>query len=503
MLSTLVWAQALQEVKADGKITYLTLDQVYCDLGTDAGADQGDTLKVTRGTDEIGLIVVSFISRQSSVCKPLVPAETFQLGDRVHLDKMKSVTETEKPEPETIVKEESPPKKNLPLFKQMGFVSFRTTLEHTSIYKANLRSIGSLQYGVQLSAPIQTRFWLYGRSNITDRDFTLYQARFEFGKSDGRLRTQVGRVYSAELSGIGATDGLYVNSRMSDHFSAGALLGMEPDPLSLKFDSSVKKGGFFTHFKSENENHLMEGSIAAVGRYASGAVDREFIFDRFQYRQSRTLYFTMNQTIDLYRKNKIGNRGSADLTSNQISVRYRPTESITIQSRLSSRKQVLYQTTQLSVPDSLFVDETRSGWYNAVRWTSKSGRSYILGGNYRFQSTPGNHSIYAFFSYNGPYNREKLNFDYTGSFIHNQFITGARNQFGFTKNFGKRGNFYSEYELYLYGYGNRFTTYIQHNITASMSWRIQSKLMLSTSFDATIDKDYTLYYLYLSCSYRF
>ncbi|NOZ75510.1 MAG: hypothetical protein GXO90_09100 [FCB group bacterium] len=496
------WAQERVEIRVDGKITYLTTDQVYIDVGTEAGVEEGDTLHITRGSNEIGLAVVSYLSRKSSVCEPLVPTETLQLGDRVHLEKVKLVTIEEAGETPATVKSIKPVNKKLGL-SQMGNLSFRYTYGQFADSLFSQRSIASLQYGLHMTKPFETQFWMYGRSNIQNHDFTLYQARWVLGKDDGRLQTQVGRVYSASLAGIGATDGILVNSSFSDHLSGGLLLGMEPDETTLKFNSNVKKGGLFTRFQRKKDNRSLEGSLAIVGQYAGGNVDREFLYDRIRYRRGRLLYFTMNQTLDFYRNGAVGGRKGAELVSNQLSLRIRPTSNLSIHSRISSRKQVLYQTTSSSLPDSLFVDEMRSGWYNAVQWTTAGGRSFLLGANYRFQSIGNANSIYAFFTYRGPYSRERWNFDYTGSFLHNLLITGSRNQFGFTKNIGKTGSLFTEYELYVYGYGYRVADYIQHNITATYSLRLRSRIVISTSLDATVDKDYYFYYLYFAFNYRF
>ena len=61
------------EKTIQGKITYLTADQVYCDLGREDGVNVGDTLTVFRRNDEIGKIITTNLARQSSVCASLIP----------------------------------------------------------------------------------------------------------------------------------------------------------------------------------------------------------------------------------------------------------------------------------------------------------------------------------------------------------------------------------------------------------------------------------------------
>ncbi|RMF08894.1 MAG: hypothetical protein D6762_04730 [Candidatus Neomarinimicrobiota bacterium] len=502
ILAGSLWAQERMEIKVDGKITYITTDQVYCDVGTDAGVGEGDTLRITRGTEEVGLAVVTYLSRKSCVCEPLVPAETLQLGDRVHLEKVKLVTIEEVPETPATVTTAKPVNKKFGL-SQLGNLSYRYTYSQFSDSLFHHRSIASLQYGLHMTRPINTQLWIYGRSNIQNHDFILYQARWELGTSESRFHTQIGRVYSSAMAGVGATDGILLETSLSERISAGLLGGLEPDPATLKFNSSVTKGGVFTSYRFRRDQRSLEGSLALVGQYASGNVDREFLYNRFRWRRGRLLYFTMNQTVDFYRNGAVGGRKGATLVSNQLSLRIRPLNWLSIQSRISSRKQVLYQQSSRSFPDSLFVDETRSGWYNAVYFNTSGGRSYRLGANYRFQSTGGGNSIYAFLGYRGPYRREGWNFDYTGSFLHNLLITGSRNQFGFTRKVGRRGSLFAEYELYVYGYGNKLADYIQHNVTATYSWQYRSHLVVSTSLDATVDKDYKYYYLYFAFHYRF
>jgi len=47
----------------EGHITYITMDQIYCDIGSVKGAEIGDTLTVFRRNDEVGLLVITVTSR--------------------------------------------------------------------------------------------------------------------------------------------------------------------------------------------------------------------------------------------------------------------------------------------------------------------------------------------------------------------------------------------------------------------------------------------------------
>ena len=490
--------QERRQVRAEGSITYLTMDQVYCDLGSDQEARVGDTLHVWRRDEEVGLLVITNVARKSSVSRPLSPPENFQLGDRVRLEKLVTIVLTREPEPE-VTRMEKPAERPFQL-SQSGLVTLRYTHTQFSGKGTDKRGIGVLQYGVRLR---KVRFWTYGRQNFQDNTFTLYQARITFGQRGEPWFTQLGRVYTSELAGIGASDGILVSRRLKSRLSVGALAGVQPEPGTLKVNTRVKKMGVFVNLQHQGEGHPTATSLAYIRQLAGVEVDREFVYGKFSTNFGKALSLTAYQTIDLYTHTPPLKRRSVEFTSNQISLRYRPWRSLVISSRYSGRKRVLYLMADNTLPDSLFNDAMRYGFYNSIQFSHHRLGSFNLGVNYRGQvKDTRDHAILAFLGYGSVPGQNGRSFSIQSSYIKNLIIQGLRTETGYSFPWGGTGNGYLEYELYMYGYGNQFTKYFQHTFSASLNHPLFTKVQGSCSLDWIVDKKYAVFYLYFSLNYR-
>ncbi len=495
---SLVVGQESRQVHAEGSITYLTMDQVYSDLGSDQGADVGDTLHVWRRDEEVGLLVITNVASKSSVARPLNPPENFQLGDRVRLEKRVTITPIVESKPE-MTHVEKPVKKPFQL-SHSGSVTLRYTHTQFSGKGSDERGIGIVQYGLRLR---KIRFWTYGRQNFQENTFTLYQARFTLGRRGDRWFAQVGRVYTSELAGIGASDGVLVSRRLRSRLSIGGLAGVQPEPGTLKLNTQVKKMGVFITLQHQGELHPTAYSLAYIRQLAGADVDREFVYGKFSTNLGKMLSFSVYQTIDFYTNTPPLKRQAIEFTSNQVSLRFRPWRSLVISSRYSGRKRVLYMSADNTLPDSLFNDAMRYGFYNSIRFSHNRLGSFNLGVNYRGQAKDTrDHAILVFLGYRSVPGENGRSFSIQSSYIRNLIIQGIRTETGYSFPWGGKGNGYIEYELYMYGYGNQFTKYFQHTVSASLNRPLFTKFQGSCSLDWIIDKDYAVFYLYFSLSYH-
>jgi hypothetical protein len=499
-------------VTVEGRITYITLDQVYTDLGTVAGAGVGDTLQVYRRQEKIGLLVVSSVARKSSVCTPLVPTNQFQLGDRVLLEKVSppsAPTEAIQEPAEEI--SETPSitarggktvkRKKKPVIRQSGFISYRHTYSRFSSDLSDRRQVANLQYGVTMTYPVRVQFWLYGRSLFDSRRFSIYQARAALGRRSGRIYTLLGRVFSPELAGVGATDGILTTIRIHPRIHIGFIGGVQPIPGTLKFSTKVKKIGVYERVDKKLGKFDLESSLAVVGQYSQKEIDREFVYVRLKGATRRWVRLNINLTLDLDRKGTVSQRRLVEPTSQQISLRISPHRSITWTSRYSARKQIIYQVSSPALPDSLFHDELRAGWYNSLQWNSKLLGSFLLGVNLRGGNGSWVESKMALFHYRSPTSHKGRAWNFQTSYIENLVLRGIRAQVGYDRNM-THGSFFGEYELYSYGFGKRLGLYTQHTLSGGVFRKLGEKVVVSLSGEYSIDGDSRLLYVFIGGSYR-
>jgi hypothetical protein len=496
---SICYGQTYETVSGQGKVTYLTADQVYCDIGTSQGIVVGDTLQIFRRTEVLGDLVISHSAKNSSVCTPLIPMENIQMGDRVQFEKRIEII-TELPS-ETKIEEAPKEKKEKLNLKHSGNVSVRSTFQSLPGDVKDQTGIGTLQYGLTIPKYKSMKISIYGRSDMASKSFTLYQARASFGKKNKGTFLQLGRVFASELSGIGATDGLFLSRPFSKQISLGGLAGFQPDPKSYQLNLDIKKIGIFTKFKIPIKK--LSGNIAFVGQYAGSEIDREFIYSKLSYSPLKQISIQAYQTVDLYRNVSLYNRKNAEATFTQLSMRFKINKNISFRSRFTSRQEIIYQQSQTLVPDSLFQAELKNGWYNSLKLRGNTWGTIQVGANIRKQSESDQFSSVLSLYYRTLSSKRGISLDWNSILIQNTLLTGIQNKFGFSMPFWKNGFFNAEYELYAFGFGQNWNEYFQHTLSGSLSKKMGKKFHAYASLDISLDTEFTRTFAYLGLSYRF
>jgi hypothetical protein len=352
--------------------------------------------------------------------------------------------------------------------------------------------------------PWELKIWAYGR--IDDKgDLDLYTLRADYGKPDDSFALQAGRIYPAKLVGIGATDGFLGRYRFGRQHELGALGGFQPRPGTLEFDANLKKiGAYYTRPFSIKEGIRGDGLLALVGQYAGGSIDREFVYLRVGSRYMNLLNFQLYHTLDIYRNGGVYQRSQLQPISTQFSLNVTPVEMLRVSVRYTARRQVLYQNSTTLVPDSLFEDELRSGLYSAIQLRADGLGMLRFSANLRGQSTSNENSVYLAGDYAAP--AEFLgpaDLDLRVAWLQNLVITGLRSRVRYGRPLNTSIRSWAEYELYLYGYGNRMDQYNRHSVLAGFSWRILPDLHMTASTELVLEADFQEFYAFMGASYRF
>ncbi len=497
------FAQEKLGLQVEGTVTYITIENVYCDLGSEQGVGLGDTLKVLRRNDEIGILVVQSTGRKSSVTIPLVSANLFQLGDRVLFTAKEKKTVSENIIEEKKIEEPIKKKKRTkPLFDQGGSVSLRGNWNEYSGGSQHQRLLGNLNYRLGIDLPLKTQMWIYGHNNFMENSFRLYQMRLEFGDKNDRLFGQVGRLYASELAGIGAVDGAMVSVGKNRRSRVGVLAGYQPRFLKTELSTHVSKIGVYSTNEWKPNKQIIRFNIALVGQYTQNAIDREFLYFRFYWKTKSNYEFSWYETVDMYRDSTIYDRSQIEPISSQISIRYRLGKILTLNSRLSSRRQIVYRQTGTMIADSLFVDELRSGWYNAIQIRTEDWGTLRISSNHRVQTNSSELSQVYSGSYTAPRFRNNIYVRFSSSYIKNMLITGLRNRVSISKSFNGKGSMFADYDLYVYGFGNQLADYNRHTLSFGMNYRLMKKISTNLSMDLSKDGEFNSIYSYFGFSYR-
>jgi hypothetical protein len=480
-----------------GRVTYFTTDQVYCDLGANNQIVIGDTLDVSRRAELLGVLVVSHVANKSSVCEALTPGIQFKLGDLVTLRRTINPVTIDSTQTDTTMKTsvvEKPNNGNQ--FSQHGTASIRSNYNQIT---DEYRFYNSLQYNSKYK---KYRFWVFGRSNSTTNQFSLYQAKVDFGSKLSGTFIQIGRVFSSELSGIGATDGIMIQWKKRNHYSVGSLMGAQPNPETFIPDFSITKLGIFTSYQQSLSMVDYKITSSMVGQYANQEVDREFFYLKIKGKFKNQISFRAMGIFDYYRT-VLGSRTGLNPTSSQVSIQYKFWKGMSFQSRISQRMKPLYRSTYDSIQDSLISDELISGWMNSFRMVLPKLGTIQLGGNVRKQSS-GKNAYLSQFNLRTKEIRSLHSFGWSVNWIRNDLIKGLQNQFQYDRDIGWLGQVYFEYEIYHYGYGVSPFDNFQQTVSMTYSHKILNSIYLYGTVDTVIeDLGGPLIHLFMGTSYRF
>lgn len=509
LLLLVITTAAAQPVHEEGSIIYLSADMVYTDLGKNAGVAIGDSLEVKRKTDTIGFLTVTNLSKKSSVGKTLWAKVPFQVGDRVVLEKVRPADEVMEvaAEPEEVTAEASESEKK-PKLRHRGKISFRNThfISRSSVdgpVREENRFIGIVSYSLALDRPSTLSASVYGRS-AGDGALSLYHAKLELTSPDERLSGQAGRIYASNLSGIGTVDGVLVQYQFTPLLSAGAVGGVHPDIQTGKASTDNVRAGGYLRWQGGKRRIAYSGNIAAIGQYQHSQIDREFIYVQNSVRFARMANWFLTGEIDLDRKDRSIARKSAELSSFNTSLRLRPWSWLTVTSRFSARKNVKYFESHASIPDSLFNDQMRSGWFNSIYVNLLRKYSFQLGHNYRSREEGRKASQIVSISGSArgvvPYVRSLRG---TVSLLSNEQVDAVRSRISAASTLMKRIDIYGEYEWYRYRFAGVGDPNIRHTVTGEADFRFRKRLYLSALLEYSRESDLTTITLFGEVSYRF
>ncbi len=497
------WLFGQEMIQSEGKITYITSDLIYTEIGSDDYASLGDTLRIIRRGSEIGLLVITNLSQKYSVCQSLVPTDIYQLGDRVTLHKIKP---PEPVTPDNAIYQKVPEQEQTKVesggrkFNHQGSLSLRYS-QSGSAGKSIIRTLAAANYRFSIMQPFKISLMIYGNRDFTDCDWNIYQVQVALGNPSDRWYGQVGRVYSPSLSAIGPTDGLLATRRVSSKYSLGILLGVQPSPDDLAFSLETRKLGIYGKQVIRKQHSTLTNTIAMTGQYYAGGIDREFIYHSLYWNRKRT-NLSFNQIIDMDRNDDLNNHGFLEWTSLQAALRIRVLSFLTINSRISARQQPIYRSIYNDPVDGMFSEELRTGWYNSLQF--KLGQLGFLNtsANFKLHSTEKEKAQFYSLAYATNQLADILQVNMTAQLIQNPLLNGIRLQNGVELNLKKRGFLSGEYDIFSYGYGNRMNKYQRHSFSINYNLMIKSRFTFYCSMELFNDHDFSGQYLFGGLSYR-
>jgi len=511
LFNIVVYSQTPPEM-LNGKVSFITSQNVYVKFDNTEGILIGDTLYIPHDTTLIPALIVNSISSISCVGTPIIK-NPFTLSDQITAKKRETKkTKNSNKEEHRNHEPQNNHSANSASGKQKTKVTnekldgrlavssytnvsnnyasserlrYNLTINANHIGNSNLSAETYISFSNLHTFPGKTTDWT-GLNNA----LKIYDLDIKYDLSKTSSLTFGRKIYN-NMSDLGAVDGLEYEN-VGKNFTYGAVAGSRPDYSDYSFNPKlVQFGGFVSH-SLHNDNGIMQTSFAAFDQLNNFKTDRRFIY--FQHSNSllKNVDLFSSFEVDLYGFVKGQLTNTFDLTSTYISLRIRPWKKFTTSLSYDARKNIYYyETFPQNKIDSTIDKETRQGFrynfmYRPIKnfvWgtnvgynlksintgASENANSYLCYTQLPFKTT----GILTVTGLKTPYLTSMMVY---GLSLNRDFLTG-------------KVNAQIEYRMGNFRYTNTVNQ-TQQNIGAmSLFWRIAKKTTISCNFEGTLESN--------------
>ncbi|MHC4536900.1 MAG: hypothetical protein ACYS6K_23375 [Planctomycetota bacterium] len=218
-----------------------------------------------------------------------------------------------------------------------------------------------------LSVNLRLRYIVRDTKDATDPETEwnnrIYEVALRYDNPASPLTYQAGRITSQNISGIGRFDGALMEYEFRDKLKLGVFGGSVANLNISKPQTDKTTAGIYSVYEKGNwQGHRVIGTLALVGRYDTGEIDREFIYEQIRYSWTRRLAFYQSSEVSINRDWREEAEGAILSLSNfLVNATYSPTNSISFDLGYDNRK-LMHTLETKDTPDSLFDDALRQGF---------------------------------------------------------------------------------------------------------------------------------------------
>lgn len=525
--------QTIEETK-EGKISYVTTQNIYVKFQSTENIAEGDTLFTKQEDNLIPVLIVKVISSISCACTPIssiklsVSDKVFSKPKIIQPKKTNVIVADTTLLPLVEKKETIPdikvqPKKKTQLIS--GRLSLSSYSDFSNVASTSQRmrytfSLDALNIGnSKLSAEMYISFahkineWSEIQTDIFN-GLKIYSLalNYEFNKNN---KIWLGRKINPRISNMGAIDGLQYELKLKS-LTIGIIGGFRPDYMNYSFNANlVQYGGYLGHDYA-NKKGNMQTTVSFIEQKNRGNIDRRFAY--FQHTNSliNNLYFFGSVEVDLYKKvmnpvdtiqkdttNKKNN--SLTLSNLYLSLRYRPIRQLSFSFSYSARQNVIYYETYKDIVDKLLEAATIQGYMLQINYQPIKTISLGVNTGYRFSKKDPRptKNLYGYLTFT---HVPGLNVSATLSvtLLETSYLSGKIYSLGISRDL-VNGKLYLglNYRYVDYKFVSAEMKLVQNMGEMNLTWSIFRKLSCSLNYEGTFEKANTYNRIYINITQRF
>jgi hypothetical protein len=369
------------------RITYISGASVYLDAGTRAGLREGSVAEVMRGGARVAELVVAYVSSNRASCT--VRTGTLPIvGDSVRFAPVVQVAARADSVVPSIAG--APPvrrsTRRVPAIRgrlgvryfQMNLTGDASTRLSQPAFDARLdgQNLGGSPLGIM----VDVRAYRGSRTRpgvdlpVEHTSVTrVYQTALFWHRQNSPTRVTLGRQFSSALSTVGLFDGIAIDIDRR-HWSVGGFSGTQPEPATFGFSNDVRESGAYLQLHNAvGRGPSWSLTSGAIGSYARGEIDREFIYLQGVLNTRRFSLYAAEE-LDVNRGWRSEAEGSSTTpTSTYAMARLSLTDAFSLQGGFDSRRSVrLYR--DFINPEIEFDDSFREGTWGGFMLSAFGSR---------------------------------------------------------------------------------------------------------------------------------
>jgi hypothetical protein len=519
-----------QEKQSDteGKVTYMTSQNIYVKFPTTNGLKEGDSLYDMSSGSRKAVLRVMSLSSTSCVCTPLNDAQiklnqiivsdrirpkTSQTGAEVPLvvpvtPAQASITPTDSVTDEK--KKEAGRRENIrgriSLASYTDLSNMTDNTQRTRLgFSLNAKNIrGSKLSGeTYLSFYVKDDGWEDIKENVMN-GLKIYNLAVKYDFNE-KYTAWFGRKINPLISNLGAIDGVQ-GERRGKTLTTGIVAGFRPDYADYGFNAKLLQFGAYASHNLKLGKNTMQNTLAFFEQTNTGRTDRRFFYFQHGSRWFRDLNFFASAEIDIYSKVNDVVDNSPALTNLYLSLRYQANSKLGLSLSYSDRQSIIYyETFDTGIINKLLgMDATRGFLFQAHYQVLKKLTLGVNAG-YREQKSDlsASWNAYGYMTYRDiPWLHVDATLSYTS--LAASYLSGNILSLGLSRDIiPGRLNLALTYRYINYDYIYSDSKELQNIAEVNLDLRIYKKLSMAAYYEGTFSETDQHNRIYLQLNQRF
>jgi len=505
----------------DGKVSYITGENIYVRFASTNQIENGDTLFIR---DKNGLTPALLVDNKSSIsCLCSVLGEhTFKVDDIVFGRTNKPVREVVQPQqdlPEKDVNEQvlisqvptKEPTRTQDINGRLSLSSYSNISDEADNihrFRYTLSAKASHLSGSKISAETYVSFthklnqWDVVQENLNNA-LKVYSLALKYDINESAT-VWAGRKINPRIANVGAIDGVQFEYKFKNIF-AGIVGGSRPDYQDYGHNFDLFEYGAYVGQSKKMSNGFVQSSLAFFEQRNSGNVDRRFVYMQHTNSAIKNLTLFSSMELDLYKLENEKPTNTVSLTGLYLSARYRFSKRLSVFGSYDNRKNVIYYETFRNYADEILQQASRQGVRARINYQPVNG--FIVGASagtrFRDEDPRPTKTLNGFATWTKvPALNASLSI--TANLMQTSYLDGQVYGARLSKDLVS-GKFYTmlHYRWVDFQYVNTLTNLQQHIGELDLSWQFSKKLYLSANYEATFQDQQLFNRLYLNLRIKF